>query len=734
MPNFRRRRDFAGRVTKVLCGRKMKTKAIPLIFAVMLCSTRLFPDKAQLGSPDFSPSASNPIGWRGDGSGQYPGATPPISWGQQFKQLAGLRCAAEIPKDNSKSGGEPAVLGFFTEWLAAGPIKITDPSAAITEPAPGESNLAPRAGDKLGDIAWQAIKTEDSFMEVTRVIGVMDKTQAAYAQACLYADKSMKIWLQVNHAQGLKLWLNGNIEYAKKDTPVNNGNGDMGPTLELNLKSGWNRFLFKLTPRLGEQSDFPKGCFVRCRFWPSEGPREYIPKNISWITRMPGLTQSNPIVAGNNIFTMAHPYNLVCADKRTGKILWIKQNSPYDAATAEERKAKPDVFEKMDLLSVKRTKFYDDFVSGKMPDEISVKAETTLEAELDKLMLEADEKYKKPDQQGEPDWWTIPTPASDGKGIFVFLERGISAGYGLDGKRLWIRYERPRHQHHGYFGSPVITDNKFVILDGTVTALDLLDGSVKWSVDLEPIKSWRIWFGSLSRCVIEGAEYVLCPGGNLLMRSRDGKIFGSQKSGNFDSTPVYADGFVWQPAADIIFKYPVKTAGDRIQVGSAFQAKAPAGVNLLGLNFYQGHMIESSLLIDKGLVYAVTGNGILMVFDAEQMNMVYRKELPLDLFTGLTRSSYCGASVTLAGQNIYVMGSSGVLIVFKPGRKYEEVSRNRIQYLANSGRALGEYRYFKYGKKYCPEYQDCTMTATPVFEGSSMYFRSEENLYCIEEK
>jgi outer membrane protein assembly factor BamB len=40
-------------------------------------------DKVPLGSPDFYPSAEHPIGWRGDGTGCYPGATPPTVWFQK---------------------------------------------------------------------------------------------------------------------------------------------------------------------------------------------------------------------------------------------------------------------------------------------------------------------------------------------------------------------------------------------------------------------------------------------------------------------------------------------------------------------------------------------------------------------------------------------------------------------------------------------------------------------------
>src|SRR5437868_3416930 len=35
---------------------------------------------AVLGSPTYLPTPEQPVGWRGDGSGRYPGATPPTAW------------------------------------------------------------------------------------------------------------------------------------------------------------------------------------------------------------------------------------------------------------------------------------------------------------------------------------------------------------------------------------------------------------------------------------------------------------------------------------------------------------------------------------------------------------------------------------------------------------------------------------------------------------------------------
>ena len=82
---------------------------------------------APLGSPAFQPSPQCPVGWRGDGTGRYPGANPPVHWGQGLKQLGELRCAASVPKANGAADAAPATLGFFTEWLVAGPIPCADP-------------------------------------------------------------------------------------------------------------------------------------------------------------------------------------------------------------------------------------------------------------------------------------------------------------------------------------------------------------------------------------------------------------------------------------------------------------------------------------------------------------------------------------------------------------------------------------------------------------------------------
>jgi len=700
------------------------------------------PAAPQPGSPEYRPSPERPVGWRGDGTGKYPGANPPLHWGRSLKQQGELKCAAVVPKDDGARDAAPPSLGYFAEWLVAGPVKCADPVKAIKEElTPGEASLAPHAGDKLGEATWRVVKVEGSCFDVWKTLGGMTKEHAAYLQACLYTARPLKIWFYVKYGRGAALWLNG----APIHSNVANYPGWAGLTLLIDLQPGWNRFLFKVVPRVGGGTDFPSGCYVTCGFWPAEEPRDYEEKNIAWIAPMPGLSQAMPIIVGDRIFTTAHPYNLISLDKKSGKILWIRPNSPYDAATADERKAKPELFAKMDDLAAKRDAYYRDYTAGKLPDAEGVRDETDLENELDKLMVEVDRKYKRPNQQGEPDWWTIPTPASDGRSVCVWLTRGVSACYDPDGNRRWIGYTRPKDQHHGYFTSPVIADGKFIRYDGRITAFDLADGSVKWSID----DGWKeghdspLWFGSLTRCVVGGTEYVLWLGTDMV-RARDGQVFHSKPwRVHGDSTPIFDKDIVLQThgaehGAEIS-AYRVKPAADAGVTIERWKAvKWPYEALLGGPNHYQGHWLEASPLVHEGLGYAVSWSGVLAVFDMATMERVYEKKLPV--------GGSFGTSVTLAGQYIYLMGAGGTAVVIKPGRTYDEVASNSIQFLCQAaffpegqrklykGRTMGRYGMFLWNPRYCPEGQESTMTSTPIFDGNRMYFRGQENLYCIGEK
>src|SRR5689334_8660423 len=74
----------------------------------------------ELGAPDFIPSAEHPVGWRGDGTGRYPGATPPLEWYRRIKNPPALACQSKKPSAPPSSPLNSIDIAL-TDWLAVGP-------------------------------------------------------------------------------------------------------------------------------------------------------------------------------------------------------------------------------------------------------------------------------------------------------------------------------------------------------------------------------------------------------------------------------------------------------------------------------------------------------------------------------------------------------------------------------------------------------------------------------------
>jgi outer membrane protein assembly factor BamB len=122
---------------------------------------------------------------------------------------------------------------------------------------------------------------------------------------------------------------------------------------------------------------------------------------------------------------------------------------------------------------------------------------------------------------------------------------------------------------------------------------------------------------------------------------------------------------------------------------------------------WAGGVIASPLYVD-GLVYLASEGGRLGVYDAQNGKPVYQYQLDT-----CPRWQYVGgpaltASPALAGKNIYVLDGSGVTCIVQPGRTFKQIGRNIIP---NCGQTLGP----------------------PSFEGSRIYLRTAEKLYCIGE-
>ena len=208
-------------------------------------------------------------GWRGNWTGLYPDANPPAEWGRTPKRRPGRH---DLPGGQAgRRRGPERPAGRQGPRSATGshrPASRSQDSAKdlAKEQIPGEAELAPQAGDKAGDLAWQRVEikkkpdyevwgtTELDWLDPGEVLGFKPNAMA-YAFTYLYAQRAGKAVMVVDHGHGLKVWLNGTVVYENADRGMGLGNyvgisrqkqelvHSKSPKFELPLKQGWNRLL-----------------------------------------------------------------------------------------------------------------------------------------------------------------------------------------------------------------------------------------------------------------------------------------------------------------------------------------------------------------------------------------------------------------------------------------------------------------------------------------------------------
>jgi outer membrane protein assembly factor BamB len=101
----------------------------------------------------------------------------------------------------------------------------------------------------------------------------------------------------------------------------------------------------------------------------------------------------------------------------------------------------------------------------------------------------------------------------------------------------------------------------------------------------------------------------------------------------------------------------------------------------------------------EGLLYTVTGKGIIDVYDAETGETIYKQRLAL-------RDGRLDPSLALAGGTLFVSTNRGTTLLVEPGRKFKSLGQNELQE---------------------------EFSSSPTFEANRVYIRTEENLYCLGE-
>jgi outer membrane protein assembly factor BamB len=346
-----------------------------------------------------------------------------------------------------------------------------------------------------------------------------------------------------------------------------------------------------------------------------------------------------------------------------------------------------------------------------------------------------------------------PTPASDGKRVYVFFSDFGLAAYTVEGQEVWRVPLGPFQSMQGMAASPVVAGGRVILVcdqtkDSFVAAFDAASGKELWRASRSPAPGgaystpivWRgqlvtpgpfelaaydaesgkrVWWASglpfqpMASPVAAGARIVCAveaAGGDapmeletweqvlkLMDKNGDGKVAGAEATGvyrgAFSALDGNSDGFYDQEEHE--------AARAALRIPSALLIVEPQGAGdqqeRVRWRLEKGVPKVSSPLVYDGVLYSVRNGGIFASIDLGSGKVLQQARL-----TGALGNYY--ASPVAADGKIYAASQEGKVAVVKAGAEWEVLTVND----------LGEEVF-----------------ATPALDGNRMYWRTQGHLYCF---
>jgi outer membrane protein assembly factor BamB len=285
-----------------------------------------------------------------------------------------------------------------------------------------------------------------------------------------------------------------------------------------------------------------------------------------------------------------------------------------------------------------------------------------------------------------PGGMAVPTPATDGKLLFVLFGTGDLAALDFDGKPVWIRSLAeeygPFRNRWGMGASPILVDGSLIVLvdhysQSYLVSIDPQTGRNRWKQDRPTAVNW-----STPLAVNVAGRTELITTGTSEVRSNDaatGKDLWhlSGPGPQCIPTPVVAGDLVLASSGENTMAIRLGAAPKVLWTNKKAAAFLPSGLA------YEGH------------VYVPGDKGVTQCLDARTGKVVWRERLG---------DSFHASPVAAAGR-IYFASKEGVVRVVKAGETFEELAQND----------LGE-----------------PLIASPALAHGQIFLRTEKHLYCIE--
>jgi len=691
--------------------------------ALLICGILLLSGPSAVGADPVTT-----LGWRGNWTGLYPDARPPLEWSRIARGVAaGTTARAAKPQAGGAERGSPLDSGLIREWLVAGPFAVEDSVKEFdAEQLPGEAALSPGEGEPAGASAWTKLvlekapdyerwgTTELDWVDLGERLG-QRPNRIAYTHVYLHCQRAGRVALIVDHGNGLKVWANGEVAYSSPQRAMGFGSyvgisrqkqdlvHQKSPRSAFALRAGWNPLLIKIAS--GNERGSREFKFAARLI--DVDPVPYEEKNIRWIARLPERSNASPVIVGDRIFAPAEPDELLCLDKATGKILWRRINGYFEATPVEKRAANPIFDREIRSLAeaVERTADYEEGLA--------------LRRKIRDLLVSVneDEYGMKWDGHLASHFGIVgftTTPVSDGACVWAFFGHGVVACYDLDGNRIWIR--RLRAKEIAYSCTPALAAGKlFVVFDG-LHALDAATGEEVWHLPETTT------IASLIAARIRGTDVVTMKSGQVF-RAADGKLLWSNPHIRTGDTgwapPVVIGETLYLPWNGITGLIVADFAGAAVE-GDAWK---PA-LRVIGLatdnHRPNGEWLDrwtaGSPLILDGTYYGIDQYGVAYAVDLASEKTLYKVDTRFDELHHYNAIGVA-ASCALGGKHIFVMDNQGSCVVYETGPVFQRVATNKIESLLPRDWPIPA--------------QEILTNGSPVFDGECIYIRGEQHLFSI---
>jgi outer membrane protein assembly factor BamB len=297
--------------------------------------------------------------------------------------------------------------------------------------------------------------------------------------------------------------------------------------------------------------------------------------------------------------------------------------------------------------------------------------------------------------------FATPTPVTDGKRVYAVFYDGTVICVDFSGDVVWKNSEVKFFSLHGLGASPILAGGQLIMpFDGSSREQSKLGWKIPWGnavvLSLDAATGKVNWKGIRGMSRVGHVTPILTDGGKYIVSAGGDQVQGHEVRTGLLIWSIYSQGEGVTPSPVI---------GENILfTSSGFEAPTIRAIRLGGT----GDVTKSHILWEqkKGVpalasplyigpyLYTITRDNILHCIEASSGKIVWLERL----------QGVHSASPVLADGKIYVLSEDGVTLVLRPGAKYDEIARNKIDENCLASMAVSQGQFF---------------------------IRSSSNLYCI---